>query len=379
MSCTPQPPHRPHHPQRPIRTQRQSPPSCSQRSAAAQRRRCRDPLVPAPFAPSVSAWLAASLRQEPLAPATVLELSRRVQNWRDQPSGKAQAPCAMRRRALRARNQLACHNLRLVSHTWQRHRSLLPPQEEATADALQEAAIALLRAAELFDPARGYRFSTYASFWVRRGFEEHERRQRRLVRLPSSWVETLRRVASLVNRYRAEQGELPSLAWVAERCGRRDTPLPVERLRELLITAQRLWPRELDRPLWDGHEDDGGQTLLDVVPDPRSTDPTLAAALALEASDCPELTDFPDAPALLATCARDGQDEQRSMLPVLMRSLRPVERRLLWHLYLREHPLTARQLERVMGLSASQQQALERTALQKLRAAARAAGMGIGV
>jgi RNA polymerase sigma factor (sigma-70 family) len=382
MSCTPQPPHRPHHsrhPQRPHRPQRQSPPSCSQRSAAAQRRRCRDPLVPAPFAPSVSAWLAASLRQEPLAPATVLELSRRVQSWRNQPTGKDQCPCAMRRRALRARNQLACHNLRLVSHTWQRHRSLLPPQEEATADALQEAAIALLRAAELFDPSRGYRFSTYASFWVRRGFEEHERRQRRLVRLPSSWVETLRRVASLVNRYRGEHGELPSLAWVAERCGRRDTPLPVERLRELLITAQRLWPRELDRPLWDGHEDEGGQTLLDVVPDPRGADPTLAAALALEAGDCPELADFPDAPALLASCARDGQDEQRSMLPVLMRSLRPVERRLLWHLYLREHPLTARQLERVMGLSPTQQQALERTALQKLREAARASGMRIAL
>jgi len=51
----------------------------------------------------------------------------------------------------------------------------------------------------------------------------------------------------------------------------------------------------------------------------------LLAALALEAGDCPELTDFPDAPALLASCARDGQDEQCSMLPLLLRSLRPVE------------------------------------------------------
>ncbi len=379
MSRTPHQPHQPHSPQRSHRPQRQSPPSCSTRAAAAHRRRSRDPLTPAPFAPSVSAWLAASLRQEPLAPATVLELSRRVQSWRNQPSGKAQCPCAMRRRALRARNQLACHNLRLVSHTWQRHRSGLPPQEEATADALQEAAIALLRAAELFDPSRGYRFSTYASFWVRRGFEEHERRQRRMVRLPSSWVETLRRAASLVNSYRTEHGDLPSLAWVAERCGRRDTPLPVERLRELLITAERLWPRELDRPLWEHQDDNRGTTLLDVVPDPRGADPTLAAALALEVIEAPELSDFPDAPALLATCARDGQDEQRSMLPVLMRSLRPVERRLLWHRYLREHPLTARQLERVMGLNPTQQQELERSALQKLREAARAAGMGIGV
>jgi DNA-directed RNA polymerase sigma subunit (sigma70/sigma32) len=154
--------------------------------------------------------------------------------------------------------------------------------------------------------------------------------------------------------------------------------LPVERLRELLITAERLWPRELDRPLWEHQDDNRGTTLLDVVPDPRGADPTLAAALALEVIEAPELSDFPDAPALLATCARDGQDEQRSMLPVLMRSLRPLERRLLWHRYLREHPLTARQLERVMGLSPTQQQELERSTLQKLREAARAAGMGIG-
>jgi RNA polymerase primary sigma factor len=323
--------------------------------------------------------LAASLRQEPLAPATVLTLSRRVQSWRNQPTGVEQGPCAMRRRALRARNQLVCHNLRLVSHTWQRYRSVLPPQEEATADALQEAAVSLLRAAELFDPGRGYSFSTYASFWVRRGFEEHERRQRRMVRLPSTWVETLRRVGALVNSYRAAHGEPPSLEWLAERCGRRGVPLPVERLRELLITAQQLWPKELDRPLWDGHEDDAAETLLDVVPDPRGSDPTFCAAAALEAVECQELADFPDASAQLASCASDGKDEQRSMLPVLLRSLQPVERRLLWHLYLREHPLRPAQVQRVMGLRPEQQAEVEQRALRKLRAAARAAGMRIGL
>jgi RNA polymerase primary sigma factor len=257
----------------------------------------------------VSAWLAASLRQEPLAPATVLELSRRVQSWRNQPTGKDQCPCAMRRRALRARNQLACHNLRLVSHTWQRHRSLLPPQEEATADALQEAAVALLRAAELFDPERGYRFSTYATFWVRRGFEEHERRQRRMVRLPSTWVETLQRVDALMNSYRAEHGELPSLAWLAERCGRRGEPLPVERLRQVLIKARQLRPKELDRPIRIGQTDERAETLLELVPDGRGADPTFSAAMALEVSTCRELIVFPDAAPLLASCARDGHDE----------------------------------------------------------------------
>jgi hypothetical protein len=67
------------------------------------------------------------------------------------------------------------------------------------------------------------------------------------------------------------------------------------------------------------------------------------------------------------------------MLPQLLRSLSPVERRLLWHLYLREHPLRPAQVQRVMGLRPEQQAEVEQRALQKLRDAARAAGMRIGL
>ena len=67
------------------------------------------------------------------------------------------------------------------------------------------------------------------------------------------------------------------------------------------------------------------------------------------------------------------------MLPLLLRTLAPVERRLLWHLYLREHPLRPAQIQRVMGLRPEQQAELERRALRKLREAARAAGMRIGL
>jgi hypothetical protein len=149
-------------------------------------------------------------------------------------------------------------------------------------------------------------------------------------------------------------------------------------LRVLLITAERLSPMELDRPLWGSHrEEDGKGTLLDLVPDQSGADPTGSAAAALELAECPEVADFPDADALLASCARDGQDEQRAMLPQLLRALKPIERRLLWHLYLRENPLTPRQLQKVMGLAPQRQQELEQQALCKLRQAAKAAGMGI--
>jgi RNA polymerase primary sigma factor len=330
------------------------------------------------IASSVRYWLESTARDEPLSPVTVLELSRRVQAWRHHPGGAQAAPCHVRRRALRARNQLACHNLRLVSHAWKRHRSGLPLQEEATADALQEAALSLLRAAEKFDPARGYSFSTYAAFWVRHGFSVYQRNQRRLIRLPSNRMEMLLRLRRLVAQYSAMHGQPPSLAWLAERCSERGKPVPVEGIQQLLLLWWQSAVLELDRPL-SATEGEGGESLLDVVPDPRGADPTFCAAAALEAVECQELADFPDASAQLASCACDGQDEQRSMLPVLLRNLQPVERRLLWHLYLREHPLRPAQVQRVMGLRPEQQAEVEQRALRKLRAAARAAGMRIGL
>ena len=347
------------------------------RTPRCQHRYATAPSTPQPPAASVSAWFRLCHRHQPLAPRTVLELSRRVRHWRDQPTGAAQALCAMRRRAQRARNQLVWHTLRLIGHTWKRHRSLLPLEAESTADALQEATLHLLRAAERYDPARGYRFSTYATFWVRRGFEEHERQQRRAIRVPSHWLEILARVRREIEQHQARHGRTPSLAELAQRCGRRGEAMAPARLRFLLIAAERFCPIELDRPLWNSCQEEGKGTLLDLVPDPRGADPTLSAAAALELIDCPELADFPDASALLASCAGDGHDPQRALLPQLLRVLSPVERRLLWHRYLREHPLTVRQLQKVMGLSPARQEEIEQQALGKLREAARAAGMAI--
>ena len=117
---------------------------------------------------SVADWIDATARHQPLCERTVIELARRVQRWQQYPDGPELAPKAIKRMALRARNQLVNHNLRLVAHIWQRRSisSSLPAQEEGTADALQEAALNLVRAAEKFDPTKGYRFSTYATFWV---------------------------------------------------------------------------------------------------------------------------------------------------------------------------------------------------------------------
>ena len=116
---------------------------------------------------------------------------------------------------------------------------------------------------------------------------------------------------------------------------------------------------ELDRPCGsDGEE--RGLTLLDQV--------ASAAPLEVErVNPVGESTDLPDGEALYGSFLGDIQDGQRRQLPALLERLDPTARRLIWHRYLREHPLTPRQVKRVMGLEVEEQERMEREALQVLR------------
>ena len=290
-------------------------------------------------APSVRAWLDSCSRHQPLSERTVLELSRCIHRWQQHPDGPDHAPAPLRRRALRARDQLVRHNLRLISHTWCRHRSSLPPEDEGTADAFQEAAISLVRAAEKYDPSRGYCFSTYASFWVRRGFSEHERRGRRMIRLPHDKAALVLRAQRLAREQQTLTGSLPSLDWLAQRCGARNSPVAPAVLQELMLIWWRTATAELDRPGGGAGDDGAGLPLLERIAAPT-----------------------------------DGTDPERSLLPLLLQRLNPEQRRLLWHRYLREHPLNPRQIQKLMGLDPEQQQRLEEEALALLRQAAKEYG-----
>ena len=125
--------------------------------------------------------------------------------------------------------------------------------------------------------------------------------------------------------------------------------------------------------LGGGAADDGtGLPLLERVAEPLRNEP-LNGPLIRSA-------DFPDGPATFATyatcatCAIDGNDPQRSLLPLLLQRLSPLQRRLLWHRYLREHPLNPPRIERVLGLPAAEQARLEEEALRVLRRVAQEYG-----
>jgi RNA polymerase sigma factor (sigma-70 family) len=289
-----------------------------------------------------------------------------VQRWKTHPEGPEQAPPRIKRQGLRARNQLVAHNLRLIGSTWTRHRSGLPGFGEATADALQEAAISLVRAAEKFDPARGYTFSTYACFWIRQGLGQYERQFRRMIRIPHDKLDLLARVLRLSQEQLATTGQTPSVAWLAERCGPRGSAVDAAALERLLVSWNQTLPLELDRPCKP--DEAAGVTLLDQVADRALSDVAMHDPLL----DAP---DFPDGAATYASFVADPEDPQRSLLPLLLEQLDPTARRLIWHRYLREHPLTPRQIKKVMGLSFEEQEQLEAEALSRMQAAAKEQGL----
>ena len=296
----------------------------------------------APVASTVKTWLNSSSAHRPLCERTVMELSRRIQRWQQHPDGPSHAPKPVRRSALRAREQLVRHNLGLVAHTWSRHRCSLPAHDDTTADALQEAALNLVRAAEKFDPSKGYRFSTYASFWVRRGFAEFEQRCKRAIRFPAQKAAVVLKALRLSQQHQTTRGDEPDLEWLAGQLRFDGKPLSAERLAEFIHQweATRTGSFESSE---EGAEECSGPTRLDQA--------SLRRAAQQEQEDAADL--------------------HQSLLPELMAVLDEQEQRVIRHAYLRRPPLTPFQLRKAMGgLPQEEIEQLEQQALEKLRAAA---------
>lgn len=90
-----------------------------------------------------------------------------VRAWQDWDGGPDQAPAGVRRRGRRARDRMLEVNLRLVVSVTKKYTRAIQRRRLSMLDALQEGTIGLARAAELFEPAKGYKFSTYAYWWIR--------------------------------------------------------------------------------------------------------------------------------------------------------------------------------------------------------------------
>jgi RNA polymerase sigma factor (sigma-70 family) len=175
-----------------------------------------------------------------------------------------QRACEALRRRDAARNTLATHNLRLVVHVAKRHRG----RDVPFLDLIQEGNLGLMRAVDKFDPDLGYRFSTYAVWWIEQAVIRAIQKSSRTVRLPSHVYEAQLRHRDAQQRLDARLGEA-GRADIAEELG-----VTLEQV-ELVAASQR--PIDsLDRPL----EDPDGDTRRDRIADPEEPEP--AANLDLD-------------------------------------------------------------------------------------------------
>jgi RNA polymerase sigma factor (sigma-70 family) len=197
-------------------------------------------------------------------------------------------------------------------------------------DVIQDGNLGLIRAVEKFDYRRGFKFSTYAMWWIRQAIERGLAVQSRTVRLPFHVVENIAKLGRVERQLQLRLGHEPTVQELAENTG-----FPVERVEELRELARE--PVSLDTPIGE----EGDTSVGDLVADTAAVEPG-------------DLTQY-----------REFREELRALVD----SLSPREAAVISHRYglHDDKPRTIAEVARCLGLTVAQTRLLERQAIRKLR------------
>jgi RNA polymerase primary sigma factor len=205
-----------------------------------------------PIDDSVRMWLREIGKTSLLTSEEEIRLAKRIENRERDPEG-----------AMRAKNTLTEANLRLVVSIAKKYsgRGMSFP------DLIQEGNIGLIRAVEKFDYRKGYKFSTYATWWIRQAITRAIADQGRTIRIPVHMVETINRLIKTQGQLTQRLGRDPTVEEIG-----REMELPPERVSEI----QRIAPEPLSLETPIGEEEDSH--LADFVEDQDAMSPSEAAA-----------------------------------------------------------------------------------------------------
>jgi len=226
----------------------------------------------------------------------------------------------------RSREQLAVANLRLVVSIAKRHKGCGMP----LLDLIQEGNIGLMKAIEKFDPSRGYKFSTYATWWIRQAITRAIADKARTIRIPTHMLDLMRKIYKIEEEYVQHHGSPPTRKQVAQLLN-----MPLEEI----VRAKKITPytRSFEEPIGD----DEDSTLGDFIGSKQTPSPMHDALSQLQIEE----------------------------LWAVLRELSYRERRIL---ELRfglhgEQPLTLEQVGKEFDLSRERIRQIEKEALEKLR------------